>query len=208
MASKRIKANHSLKIQYLFNCHCSQLNWKTLKITFSIKSFHEHNSNQYQTTGGPYYNLLVPPSEPLTFRDSSSTCYQCYKPVQSTFENSHRLTVGANEGRGRKIEVSPCCFVANRALLGPRGRYGVPLTNWWLLSPIRMQHQPPRLCLESQDRLCTMPRTATGFYNPRAEYAAGRGEDERRRRGEATVKTAGMNWFTWAYAGTVKSCVI
>lgn len=38
-----------------------------------------------------------------------------------------------------------------------------------------------------------MPRTATGFYNPRAEYAAGRGEDERRRRGEATVETAGMN---------------
>lgn len=26
--------------------------------------------------------------------------------------------MGANEGRGRKIEVSPCCFVANRAFSG------------------------------------------------------------------------------------------
>lgn len=46
-----------------------------------------------------------------------------------------------------------------------------------------------------------MPRTMTGFYNPPAQYAAGRGEDERPREGGETEETVQLtNWFTWVYA--------
>lgn len=48
-----------------------------------------------------------------------------------------------------------------------------------LLSPIRVQRHLPSLCLESQVRFCIMPHDMTGFYNPPAQYAAGRGDNER-----------------------------
>lgn len=116
--------------------------------------------------------------------------------------------MGVERGRGRKIEVSPCCFVANRTLLGPRGRYGAPLTNWWLLSPIRVQCQPPRLCLESQVRFCIMPRAMTGFLQSSStirSWQQGRGWEAQRGRRDFRKTGELMNRFTWVYAPTLKS---
>lgn len=91
--------------------------------------------------------------------------------------------------------MSPCCFAANKTLLGPPGRCGVPATNHRLLSAIRVQRRPSRIYLESQVRFCMMAHAMTDFHNPPAQYTAGRGGDEKRQRRPGERQRSWWMWF-------------
>lgn len=84
-AAKEIKPNYSVKIQYLFNCHCSKLNTKTLKITFSIKSSQCKLQQSIPDYWGVLLSLLSATKSALW---PSSTCWQHYKlaPLLTTIE--------------------------------------------------------------------------------------------------------------------------
>lgn len=100
-------------------------------------------------------SLLKSPPELLTFTDLSFSCYQHNKLIQTTFQNNHRLAVGGMGGEGRK--GSNVVGLLTGPFFGPRGRCGVPWTNWECLWP----HRPPRLCQESQSDCgsCILQRT-------------------------------------------------
>lgn len=78
-----------------------------------------------------------------------------------------------------KIEMSPCCFAANRTLLWASRQMGRPVDN--LASVISNQSAASVTEGLLGVRFCITPRTMTGFYNPAAQYAACRGDTEKER---------------------------
>lgn len=133
-----IKANHSLNIISDLMATASSYYGRLYKVL-------SNNTQQSITAtwegGGAYLNLL------LSFWPLQ-TCLSLVPGTTNYFSKEPSISSGRNGWVGSKRPH--VVGLLTGPLFGPRGRCGVPWTNWQSLSPFKVQHWPPRLCQESQ----------------------------------------------------------
>lgn len=148
----------------------------------------------------------MPPYKHLTFRDYSSTCYQRHNLKQSTFENSHRLTVGVEVGRSKCPHVVVLLtgpFLGLEADTAPRWQTG----DCYLLSECSVSRQGFVWNLKLDSVRCRAPWQVYRILQHNTQLAGERMRDtqtEKERDDLAEEKIELRNQFTQVYTPTVK----